>query len=105
MKFEWDARKNSLNRKKNGCDFADAPEMFLSDRFEMQDQRRDYGKPRFIVIGNINSRVMVSVFTMRGTDTIRVISLRKANSREKAKFERAIAHRLGPGGRREGGGD
>ncbi|MBJ6801608.1 BrnT family toxin [Geomonas propionica] len=97
MKFEWDDRKNCLNREKHGCDFADVPEMFLSNRFEMQDDRRDYGDPRIIVIGNINSRIMVGVFTMRGTDTIRIISLRKANSREKAKFKRALAHRLGSG--------
>lgn len=97
MKFEWDPGKNSSNREKHGCDLAEAPEIFDHDRFEMRDERKDYGENRFIVIGLSNNRIMVAVFTTRGTDTVRIISLRKANNGEKERFERASARRLDPG--------
>lgn len=97
MKFEWDPRKNALNREKHGCDFADVPEMFLYDRLEMRDDRKDYGESRFIVMGYISNRVMVAVITTRGTGIIRIISLRKANNREKERFEKAVGNRLGKG--------
>jgi uncharacterized DUF497 family protein len=39
--------------------------------------------------------VVVVVFTERDGDTIRVISLRKANSLEKKAYEKEIKNRLG----------
>ena len=97
MKFEWDDRKNALNQEKHGCNFADVPEMFLYERLEMRDDRKDYGESRFIVMGYISNRAMVAVITIRGTGTIRIISLRKANNREKERFEKVIRDRLGKG--------
>ncbi len=81
----------------HGCDFADAADIFMGNHLEIKDERRDYGEPRFIVMGYIKNRVMVAVYTCRGTETIRIISLRKANSREKERFESAVANRLGKG--------
>ena len=73
------------------------PKSLRGGRLEMRDERKNYGEPRFIVMGCIKSRVMVAVYTGRGTGIIRIISLRKANSREKEKFECAVANRLGKG--------
>ena len=39
--------------------------------------------------------VVVVVFTEPNSDTIRVISLRKANSQEKKSYEKEIENRLG----------
>lgn len=39
--------------------------------------------------------VVVVVFTERENDTIRVISLRKADARERKEFEAEIENRLG----------
>lgn len=94
MKFEWDHSKSASNLAKHGYDFADTAQLFQGDRLELRDDRKDYGEERFIVMGHINNRVMVAVYTRRNIDTVRIISLRKANSREKERFERAVRNGL-----------
>lgn len=95
MKFEWNDDKNSMNIEKHGYDFNDACSLFDGDRIEFLDDRKDYGEPRYITLGYVQQRVAVAVYTKRSSDTIRIISLRKANSREKERFENAIKQRLG----------
>ncbi|RWA38841.1 hypothetical protein XfCFBP8082_12310, partial [Xylella fastidiosa subsp. fastidiosa] len=46
-----------------------------------EDTRKQYAEPRFEAKGYIGNRLHVMVFCLRG-DAVRVISLRKANSRE-----------------------
>lgn len=70
----------------------------------MPDDRKDYREPRFIIAGYIENRMMVAVYTQNSLRTIRIISLRKANSREKARFEETIKNRLGADRRHEGRG-
>ncbi len=90
MKFEWDLKKNELNIQERGIDFADAHEMFKHDLFVIPDSRKNYGEKRFMGMGYIQNRLMVIVFTKRRFNTIRIISLRKANRREQAKFKASI---------------
>lgn len=90
MKYEWDEAKNALNVENHGFDFNDAHELFEGNRLIIPDDRRDYGEKRLITIGHINNRLMVAVYTQRPSGNIRIISLRKANSREKARFEKTI---------------
>lgn len=90
MKFEWNEEKNRLNIKERGLDFADAHEIFKSEMLINQDNRMDYGEDRFIGIGYIRGRVMITVFTKREPNIIRIISLRKANKREQTKFKKAF---------------
>jgi len=90
MKFEWDSKKNENNILKHGVDFADAEEMFKRELFAVQDVRKSYGENRFVGLGHIQNRLMVIVFTKPKFNTIRIISLRKANKREQAKFKKAI---------------
>lgn len=90
MKYEWDEAKNALNIENHGIDFNDAHELFEGNRLIIPDDRKDYGEKRLIAIGHINGRLMVAVYTQRPPETIRIISLRKANSHEKARFEKTI---------------
>ncbi len=60
-----------------------------------QDKRKDYGEQCYIGIGLLGNRVVIIIFTERGEDTIRVISLRKALKHERKQFEEAIRNRLG----------
>jgi uncharacterized DUF497 family protein len=79
--FVWDERKRAINLRKHSVDFA------LVARFEFDtavittDNRKDYGEVRFRAFGQINGRLHVLIFTARGAVT-RVISLRRANTRE-----------------------
>jgi uncharacterized DUF497 family protein len=53
------------------------------------DTRTDYGEPRQIGYGPIERRLYCVVFVDRG-DTLRIISLRKANNREIDRYETQI---------------
>ena len=56
------------------------------NRIVRQDTRHVYGETRFQLIGRIDNRVFILVYTPRH-DVIRIISARKANSREVARYE------------------
>lgn len=90
------------NIRKHGFDFADAEEMFRGILLRSEDLRKDYGGARWIGIGAIQRRTAVVVFTERGPETIRIISLRKATTRERKEYEKALqdgleADRFSPG--------
>jgi len=56
--------------------------VFESKTISFKDDREDYGEERFITLGELKSRVVVVVHTQRDFIT-RIISMRKANEREK----------------------
>lgn len=91
MKYEWDEAKNAANIEKHGIDFNDAHELFQGNRLIFSDNRKEYGEKRFISVGFIKNRLMVAVYTQRLPETIRIISVRKANNREKERFEKTIS--------------
>jgi len=100
MQFEWDETKNKQNIKKHGFDLADAAELFTgSAPFLVNlDICQDHGEDRWKGIGMLQGVVVVvTIFTERDEDNIRLISLRKANSREKKSYEEEIQNRLGAG--------
>jgi hypothetical protein len=57
----------------------------------------DYSEIRQVVIGLISDRVCVCVYTIRD-GRHRIISLRRANSREQARYWQAVEDRLGTRG-------
>ena len=93
--FEWDEAKRSANIAKHGIDFVDVPEMFGGPMLVGPDVRKDYGEARHIGFGFIDGRLVTVVFTKRKPETIRIISARKANDREKAQFKESLADQLG----------
>ena len=86
MKFEWDKSKNQSNRAKHGIDFNDAKTVFDSIRATSVDTRHDYGEVRKISVGKIDEDVCVVVYTER-EDVVRIISARKANQRERRRYD------------------
>ncbi|MFQ5779851.1 MAG: BrnT family toxin [Nitrospiria bacterium] len=95
MRFEWDEKKNEINIRKHGVDFADASEMFTAPMLVKPDRRKHYGETRYIGLGQIQGRIMVMVYTERKGDVCRIISLRKANRREQKTFEKTVKDKLG----------
>jgi uncharacterized DUF497 family protein len=66
--------------------------------FVRLDTQDDYEEEIWIGISSIEGFIVVVVaFTERGKDTIRIISLWKANSRERKAYEEEIKNRLGAG--------
>jgi uncharacterized DUF497 family protein len=96
-RFEWDEKKNRQNIRKHGFDFVDAEEMFGGILLFSPDMREDYGETRWVGIGTIRGRAAVVVFTERGPEVIRIISLRKATRRESKQYEKAVENQLETG--------
>jgi uncharacterized DUF497 family protein len=87
MEFEWDAAKNNACFVKRSFDFTYAAKAFFdTHRLIEADERQSYGEDRYQMIGAIEGRVFVIVFTPR-QDVIRIISARKANQREVKHYE------------------
>jgi uncharacterized DUF497 family protein len=87
--FEWDPVKEEKNIRERGVDFAAASRIWGGPILEKIDDRRDYGETRISASGEVDGRLMVVVFTWRGTNR-RIISARKANQREQRRFEAEI---------------
>jgi len=64
--------------------------MFRGALLAHPDDREDYEEKRWIGIGMIRSRVAFVAFVELPDDTIRVISLRKANHKERKEYEKAV---------------
>lgn len=59
-----------------------AREVFAGNTLTVDDDRRDYGEDRFITVGFLGGAMVVLVWTPRA-GAYRVISMRKANERER----------------------
>jgi uncharacterized DUF497 family protein len=94
MTFEWSEAKNRSNIRKHGLDFADAEEMFRGLLIVEPDTREDYGEKRWIGIGAIRGRTVAVIFTESAPETIRFISLRRADHEEQQEYEKAIQNGL-----------
>jgi uncharacterized DUF497 family protein len=89
VRFEWDKRKNSENRRKHGVSFEEAQTVFLDEnalRFFDPDHSED--ENRFLMLGiSFQLRILVVCHRFRADDAIlRIISARKANRKETAEY-------------------
>lgn len=64
---------------------ARADEVFAGATLTVEDDRQDYGEDRFITIGLLGATMVVLVWTPRD-GAHRVISMRKANERERTLY-------------------
>ncbi len=85
MKISFDPAKRAVTLAERGLDFEDAAEVFLGDTLDFPDDRRDYGELRMLTVGHLRGRMLIVIWTPRG-NARHVISMRKANAREKARF-------------------
>jgi uncharacterized DUF497 family protein len=86
VQIEFDPDKREKTLRERGLDFAQAGEVFAGMHFTQVDRRMDYGEERFITVGTLNGRTVVVVWTPRGQSR-RIISMRKANAREQARYK------------------
>ena len=86
FRIVFDPEKNKTNLQKHaGVSLQDAREFDWEHAIYFQDTRQDYGECRMLGIGTIAHRLFVVVFVDRGYER-RIISLRKANSREVQRY-------------------
>ncbi|KQR50139.1 BrnT family toxin [Acidovorax sp. Leaf160] len=89
MHTEYDTQKDAVNLQKHGVSLALAREIDWSAVLCHVDSRADYNEVREVGYTLIDRRLYSVVFVQRG-ETMRIISLRKANSREVKHYETAI---------------
>jgi uncharacterized protein len=87
--YEFDRAKDGANRTKHGVSLALAEVLFAGPHLALDDDRFDCGEKRQIAFGHIRGRLFVCVFVDRDS-TRRIISLRKANSREVKRYGEKI---------------
>lgn len=84
--FEWDPDKNRQNRLKHGVSFADTFAVF-EDANALTASEYERGEERYITVGmDCFGRILVVVYTWR-SDSIRIISARKATKSEMRQYE------------------
>ena len=88
MKITYDPEKDARNVALRGLSFELARAFDFETAWVIEDDRYDYGEMRYRGVGLLNGRLHVLVFTETETG-IRVISLRKANTREVRLYEQA----------------
>jgi uncharacterized DUF497 family protein len=92
MRFGWDETKRRQNLKSHGVDFRAAYHFEWDVADITIDDREDYGELREVATSFIGAVPYVLTFTERYDDAgayIWVISLRKANRKERKEYERA----------------
>lgn len=93
MKFEWDKVKNALNMQNQGISFEQATEVF-DDPLQLSklDFRFNYFEERWITLGATSEYKLIVVahmlFDENNEETLRIISARKANSKEVISYEK-----------------
>jgi uncharacterized DUF497 family protein len=87
MDYQWDDDKAKGNIEKHGIEFADAVTT-LDDENALTLADDNPEEERFITVGmDTLGRVLVVVYTYRGSAIIRIISARKATPRERKYYE------------------
>lgn len=86
MEVSYDPEKRDQTLAKRGLDFEDAVQVFAGTTVDFIDDRFDYGEERWITFGRLKGRLVALVWTPRG-EARHIISMRKANDREKEKYE------------------
>jgi uncharacterized DUF497 family protein len=87
LQYEWDNGKAAENLRKHGVDFADAIAALEDpNRLEEIDTRFEYSEERIQVIGMVRGDVLLVIITLRGEDSCRIISARKATRHEQDRY-------------------
>ena len=84
VEFEWDEAKRQETLKKRDIDFTSMVRFEWATALIRSSDRR--GETRWMAIGYIGNRLHHVVYTQRGARR-RIISLRRANSRERRRYE------------------
>ena len=85
MPIEFDTAKRTATLEARGLDMARADEVLAGTTLTVEDDRQDYREDRFITIGFLDATMVVLVWTPRD-GAHRIISMRKANERERTLY-------------------
>lgn len=91
LRFEWDSAKAASNLHKHGVSFETAVRVFSDPQALLQLERIADGEERWRTVGRIEDHlILVVIHVVREDDegeTIRIISARRADRRERRRYE------------------
>lgn len=95
LEFEWDEGKRQSNLERHGVDFEDIKPVFEQQEKTVQsvDNRKQYGETRINLLGEIQNKLYCIIYTKRNS-RYRIISARRANSRERRKYYQSLLGRM-----------
>jgi uncharacterized DUF497 family protein len=91
LRFEWDEKKNTANKRKHRVSFEEAQTVFLDENaIRYFDPAHSADEDRFLMLGmSFLLRVLVVCHCYRVSDSvIRIISARKADKEEQSDYWR-----------------
>lgn len=88
MTFEWDEKKNAINKKKHGISFEMAVRVFLDEkRVEKLDlQHSTLEEERINIIGRVSDMLVLFVVATDRKGNTRIISARRAEDDEEEEY-------------------
>ena len=94
LRFEWDQRKNTQNKRTHAVSFEEAETVFLDDQALVLDDPDHSGREeRFVLLGmSAVLRILVVCHCYRASgQVIRLISARKATATEQEAYRQRWA--------------
>ena len=88
MLFEWDEKKNAINKRKHGISFEMAVRVFLDEkRVEKLDiEHSTLEEERINIIGRVSDLLILFVVATDRKGNTRIISARRAEEFEEAEY-------------------
>jgi uncharacterized protein len=89
ISFEWDPKKNRLNKARHGVSFEEARTAFLDEQARViPDPEHSDDEERFVLLGlSVELRFPVVCHCYReSSQVIRIISARKADPSERSEY-------------------
>lgn len=95
MRFEWDAMKAKSNLRKHQVSFETAARVFADPFALVVQDRIESGEWRWQTLGMVEGSLLLLVAhtvddDQDGSEIIRIISARRADPREKKRYEEEI---------------
>ena len=83
MEIVWNPNKAATNLRKHGVSFEEAATALLDPMALAHEDEDSDDEPRWVLVGmSAHPRLLTVVYTLRGEETIRLISARRATREE-----------------------
>lgn len=92
MRITCGPAKRAWTLAVRSLDMRRADEIFAGLHLTRPDDRFDYGEPRFVSVGRLDARLVVFVWTPRGSAR-RIISMRHCHEREAKRIRPYLTDR------------
>jgi uncharacterized protein len=90
-RFEWDPSKAASNLRKHGVRFETATRAFADPKALLEQDRIEDGEARWQILGVVDEDLLLMVAhtaqEQEDVETVRIISARNANRRERRRYE------------------